>query len=223
MVICVHSLIQKMKWLWIYFTSSLHLYQKKIKIRRRPTKIIRLKKLHQISICFTSKQYGALIVMLLMLEMHASMLITGRISEENLMSLSTKESSARNGKPKILFRRMQMVVAMNTDVNFLMAGRNKSIILTTIRCTLADRVNLALNHTVLTFTPTKIRGCLSTHFSNFSPETEVVRQVALTMPFTSSINQFSWIFFSNRLSPLLSKCNLYTDAALNQFQFLTQR
>ena len=97
--------------------------------------------------------------MLLMLEMRASMLIIGRISEGNLMPLSTKESSARNGKPKILFRHMQMVVEMNTDVNFLMAGRNKSIILTTIRCTLADRENLALSHTALTFTLTKIRGC----------------------------------------------------------------
>jgi hypothetical protein len=48
---------------------------------------------------------------------------------------------------------------MNTDVNFLMAGKNKSTILITIRCTLADRENLALNHTVLTFTPTRIRGC----------------------------------------------------------------
>lgn len=67
--------------------------------------------------------------MRLILEMLAFMLITGRISEENLMPLSTKESSARSGKPKILFKLMQMAVEMNTDVNFLMAGRNKSIIL----------------------------------------------------------------------------------------------
>lgn len=67
--------------------------------------------------------------MRLILEMLAFMLITGRISEESLMSLSTKESSARSGKQKILFKLMQMAVEMNTDVNFLMAGKNKSIIL----------------------------------------------------------------------------------------------
>jgi hypothetical protein len=129
--------------------------------------------------------------MLLILEMLAFMLITGRISEENLMPLSTKESSARSGKPKILFKLMQMAVEMNTDVNFLMAGRNKSIILLTIRCMHVDKENLARNHTALTFTLTKIKECQSIHFSNFSPKTEVAHQVALTMPSTSSINQFS--------------------------------
>lgn len=107
------------------------------------------------------------------------------------MSLSTKESSVRNGKQKILCKHMQMVVAMNTDVNSLMAGRNKSIILKTIRCTLVDKENHARSHIALTFTLIKTKGLQSINFSNFSPETEVAHQEELIMPFTSYINQFS--------------------------------
>jgi SLT domain-containing protein len=168
-----------------------HQYLRKIKIKLKTIKIIRLKKPHQISICFTSKQYGALTVMLLMHEMLASMLTIGRISGGNLTSLSMKESSALNGKQKILFKHMQMVVEMNIDVNFLMAGKNKNIIHITIRCMPVDKEKFAQSHTALTFTPIKTRECQSIHFSNFSPETEVVHQAGHIMLFTSSTNQFS--------------------------------
>lgn len=108
MGICVHLLIQKMRSLQICLISS--------------PKMLTFT-------CFILRQYGAHIVTLLMLEMHVFTLTTGKILEENPTSLSMRRSNVLNGKLRISSKLMLMAANMNTDVNILMGGKNKSIIL----------------------------------------------------------------------------------------------
>ena len=85
------------------------------------------------------------------------MLITGKISEENHIFLIMKKNNVLNGKQRILFKHMQMVVNMNIDVNFLMAGKNKNIILSITKCMHVDRLNSVKNHIARTTTQNKIK------------------------------------------------------------------
>lgn len=86
------------------------------------------------------------------------MLIIGKTLEENLMSSIMKRTSALNGKLKTSFRLMLMAVSMNIVANFLMVGKSKNIILSTIKCMLAVKVSLARNPIALIITQSKIRG-----------------------------------------------------------------
>jgi hypothetical protein len=81
-----------------------------------------------ISTCSILKLCGALIVIPIMQEMLACMIIIGKISEENLTSLTMRKNSVHNGKLRTSFKPMLMVAKMNTDVSFLMDGKNKNII-----------------------------------------------------------------------------------------------
>lgn len=81
------------------------------------------------STCFTSRQYGVLIVMHHMLETSVSTPTTGKTSEESLISLNMIESNALSGRPSISSKPTQTVVKMNTDADSLMDGRSKSITL----------------------------------------------------------------------------------------------
>ena len=125
-----------------------------------------------ISICFISKQCGAHIVTHLILEMPVSMLITGRILEENLIYSNMNESNALNGKQKTLCIHILKVVAMNIDVSFLMAGKSKSIIHITIRCMHAGKESPVKNLTALISTKKVIKDIRSVHFLSISQETE---------------------------------------------------
>jgi hypothetical protein len=118
------------------------------------------------------------------------MLTTGKTSEENLIPLNMKGSSARSGKLRILFKRMLTDVGTNIDANSRMAGRNKNIIRTTIKCMLVGKVSPARSITVLISTQIKIKGMQSAPFSNFSLETEAAPRADPTTRSINCINQF---------------------------------
>lgn len=106
MVTCVPSLILKKKSLLI---CSINL----IKM--------------QIFTCSILRQSGAPTVIPTTLVMHAFTLIIGRISEENLISLTMRKNNVPNGRQRILSRLMLMDANMSTDASFLTDGKNKSI------------------------------------------------------------------------------------------------
>lgn len=116
-------------------------------------------------------------------------LIIGKILEGNHMSLITKKNSVHNGKQRTLFKLMLMAVSMNTDANFLMDGRSKSIILLTIKCMLVDRLNNARNLIAHTTTLNKIEDNLSINSSKSFPRIEELQFFKLR-----SINPYSLIF-----------------------------
>lgn len=66
------------------------------------------------------------------------MLTIGKTLEGNINYLNMKRSSVLNGKQRISSKLMQMDARMNIDANIHTAGKNKNIILLTIRCMLAD-------------------------------------------------------------------------------------
>ena len=78
------------------------------------------------------------------------MLTIGKTLGGNLMFMIMKKTSARIGKQKTLFQHMQMVARMSIDVNILTDGRNKNIILLTIKCTHADNKKFVQSLIVLT-------------------------------------------------------------------------
>ena len=144
MVICAHLLIPKRKSLWTCYTNS------------RPT--VRITSIRQISTFFTLRQFGVPILMLSIPEMHASMRITGKISEENLMCLIMSANSVRSGRPNISFKLMLMVAKTSTDASSRMDGKSRSIIHLTIRYMPADRVLIVKSLTVLIIMAIQIKG-----------------------------------------------------------------
>ena len=111
-------------------------------------------------ICFILKQCGVLIQILYMRETFVSMLIIGKILEESHIYMNMKESNALNGKLKTLFKHMQMGVNMNIDVNTLMDGKNRNIILLIISCIHVDNKKFVKNLIVLIITLKRIEDIL---------------------------------------------------------------
>ena len=89
------------------------------------------------TINFTSKLSGALLTKNI-IKLSVTMLITGKISEENHISLTTMLTSfAQTGKPVHLLVNMKKVVFYKPPVFVLMDGKNKNITLFITRQDLA--------------------------------------------------------------------------------------
>jgi hypothetical protein len=97
----------------------------------------------------------------------------GKTLEGNLISLIMKKSSAHNGRQRTLSRLMRMDVSMNIDVNSLMDGKNKNIILLTIKCMLVDKLKNVRNLIAHTTTQILIEDNLLTNFSRSFQRIEV--------------------------------------------------
>ena len=121
-----------------------------------------------------------------MLEMPASLLIIGRILEENHNSIIMKKTSAHNGYPKILFKHMTMVVKTSTDVNTLTAGRNKNTIQKIIKWLPADSKSNVSNPTAHIIIQSRTAANQPPNIIICSQKTE-----AITRGKPKSINQFS--------------------------------
>ena len=85
---------------------------------------------------------------------------TGKISEENLIFMTMKKTSAQIGKQRTLFQPMLTAANMSTGANTLMGGKNKNTILLTSKCMRADNKMFVKSRIVLTFTMKKIEGSL---------------------------------------------------------------
>ena len=101
----------------------------------------------------------------------------GKTSEGNHISLNMRETSAHSGRQKILFRRMLTDASTNIDVNILMAGKNKSITLLTIRYILVELVKAAPSLTVHTITMNLTEDNLLISTSSYSPKTEAAQYI----------------------------------------------
>ena len=137
-VICAPLHILRKRSLWIFCTNL--------------RQVFRITKTLLIFTCSILKLCGAHTLMLSILETLAFTLITGRISEENLIFSIMKESSVHNGKQSTLFKPMLTAAKMSIAVNSPTVGRSKNIILWITRFTHADKVLNVKSHIAHTIT-----------------------------------------------------------------------
>ena len=103
------------------------------------------------------KRFGVRIVSKSIRETYVFTLITGKISDANLISTSMNEFSANFGKPKRMLRHIKMVANWSTDVKCLMAGKKSNTIqiLTKPRSVEFSKMVFARKPTVLTIIQNK--------------------------------------------------------------------
>jgi hypothetical protein len=85
-----------------------------------------------------------------MLGMPVFMLTIGKISEGSHTISNMRGSSVLNGRRKTLCKPMPMAAKMNTGADFLMDGRSKNIIPSTIKCTHAGKMRAVRSPIALT-------------------------------------------------------------------------
>ena len=73
------------------------------------------------------------------------------------MYLTMRRSNVLNGRQRTSFKLTQMDASMSTDVNTLMAGKNKNTTHLIIKCIHAGKVNHVQSRIVLTITQ-KVTG-----------------------------------------------------------------
>jgi hypothetical protein len=177
----------------------------------------------QISICSISKQCGVPTQTPSTRETPVSTPTTGKISGGNLIFLTMRGSSARNGRRSTLCKHMRMAARMSTGASSLMGGRSKSIILLTIRSMLADKGLIVKSLTVPTTTVRQIGGTRSVPSTDSSQETVEAPQAGAITLSTSCTSQSSSHFSSTRPWPTQASRKASTVAGPNQCPSWTRR